>query len=99
MDINQLERIYYERKCELPLKYLEITGYLGYSWQWELAMYVIYNAAAFQKLTVVTCDQEALSRARHDFQHTPSVQCNTGSIFKTYYEFRDNYKENMWWVD
>ena len=68
-------------ECNLSVKYLEITGYLGSSWQQNLALYVINNATALQKLTVVSCDQEALARARHDFRHTPLANFDTGSSF------------------
>ena len=53
--------------AKLPVKYMEITGYFGSSWQRKLALDVINNAKALQKLTVVSCDQVALARARHDF--------------------------------
>ncbi|XP_042013902.1 uncharacterized protein LOC121762169 [Salvia splendens] len=59
--------------CDLSQKYLEISGYSGSSSERELALYVINNATALQKLTVVACDEEALSRARLDFQHINSV--------------------------
>ena len=65
--------------AELPVKYLEITGYFGNSWQRKLAMFIIDNATSLQKLTVVSCDQEALARARHDFRHTSFVHHDTGS--------------------
>ncbi|XP_047954122.1 F-box/FBD/LRR-repeat protein At1g51370-like [Salvia hispanica] len=59
--------------AELPVKYLEITGYFGNSWQRQLAMFIVDNATALQKLSVLSCDQEALARARHDFRHTSFV--------------------------
>ena len=99
MGVNQLDRRYVEGNCELSVKYLEITGYLGFSWQWRLVMYVINSATAFQKLTVVCCDQEALARACHDFQHAPSVHYVTGPIFRTHAELSEYYRENMWWAD
>ena len=69
--------------AELTVKYLEITGYFGSSWQRELALYIINSAKSFQKLTLVTYDQVALARARHDFRHTPNVHYDdTGSSFR-----------------
>ncbi|KAL1534684.1 hypothetical protein AAHA92_30837 [Salvia divinorum] len=53
----------------LPIKYLEITGYAGSTFDRELAFYVINNATALQKLTVKPSNKEALDRARHDFRH------------------------------
>ncbi|KAL1567302.1 hypothetical protein AAHA92_02794 [Salvia divinorum] len=83
---------------ELSVKYLDITGYLGSTWERELALYVIRNATALQKLTVVSCDQEALVRARFDFRHTPSVLLSTGSCFSKQYEFYMYEREKKSWT-
>ncbi|KAL1540382.1 F-box/FBD/LRR-repeat protein-like protein [Salvia divinorum] len=83
---------------ELPIKYFEITGYLGSTWERKLASYVIRNATALQNLTVVSCDQGALSRARLDFQHTPSVHYSVGATFSGQDEFYEYEKEKQWWT-
>ena len=55
--------------CQLSLKYLEITGYLGSLRERELALCVINNAKALKKVTVMPFNEDALARACHDFQH------------------------------
>ena len=92
---------YLERQtgAKLPVKYLEITGYFGSSWQRRLALDVINNAKALQKLIVVSCDQVALARARHDFRHTPFVHYDTGSSFSGWTELHKYGIENNWYSD
>lgn len=60
---------YNEPRFELPLKYLEITGYVGYSPERELALYLINSARALQELTVSCSHEHALDCAHRDFRH------------------------------
>ncbi|XP_047954118.1 F-box/LRR-repeat protein At3g03360-like [Salvia hispanica] len=61
-------------RCELSPKYLEISRYSGAPSQLALTLYLIDNASrSLQKVSVVAQDEEALARARHDFQHIASV--------------------------
>ncbi|XP_047958932.1 F-box protein At4g09920-like isoform X2 [Salvia hispanica] len=61
-------------RCELSPKYLEISRYSGAPSQLALTLYLIDNASRFlQKVSVVAQDEEALARARHDFEHIASV--------------------------
>lgn len=92
---------YFEQQpgAKLPVKYLEITGYFGSSWQRKLALDVINNAKDLQKLIVVSCDQVALARARHDFRHTPFAHYHTGSSFSGWVELHKYEIENKWYSD
>ena len=63
----------YAPRCKLSLKYLEIIGYLGTPLRSAFAMFIINNARSLEKVTVMTYDEDALARARHDFQHLRSV--------------------------
>ncbi|KAL1540593.1 hypothetical protein AAHA92_24924 [Salvia divinorum] len=49
------------------------TGYLGSLSEQDLALYVIREARAPEKLVVVPCDGEALARAHSDIEHITSV--------------------------
>ncbi|KAG6404086.1 hypothetical protein SASPL_136325 [Salvia splendens] len=63
----------YAPRCKLSPKYLEIIGYLGTPLQSAFAMFIINNARSLERVTVMTYDEDALARARHDFQHLRSV--------------------------
>ena len=84
-------------ETELPIKYLEITGYLGSTWERELALHFVRNATALQKLSVVSCDQGALGRALYDFRHTPSVHYSMASTFSGHCKFNKSVEEKKWW--